>query len=93
MEMAKVHRSFGVVPIHWFVERAVPVKITQALEGIEQIIANGLTNSCKFCADETNGFIRIEVRMPEPNVSRLLVEVHQGVCCGYVSGSHVVGSC
>jgi hypothetical protein len=85
MEMAKVHRSFGVVPIHWFVERSVPVRITQALEGIEQIIANGLTNSCKFCADETNGFIRIEVTMPEPNVRSfsfcfiLMMSIRQ--CC------------
>lgn len=46
MVMVKLHRSFAKVPLHWQVERNVPQVIKTALAGLEQIIANGLTNRC-----------------------------------------------
>jgi signal transduction histidine kinase len=65
VEVAAMHRSFGVVPIHWHVDANVPDRIIAAQVGIEQILANGLTNSCKFCTDEIAGWIRIHVKYYE----------------------------
>jgi signal transduction histidine kinase len=68
-ELAKMHRSFASVPIRWRVDPLVPDRIVSAQVGIEQILANGLTNSCKFCTDEESGTIRIEVSVrPESSV-------------------------
>lgn len=45
--MVKLHRSFAKVPLQWEVDRRVPRVVKTAMAGLEQIIANGLTNRWK----------------------------------------------
>ena len=45
IDMVKLHRSFAKVPLNWRIHGAVPRVMESALTGIEQILANGLTNA------------------------------------------------
>jgi hypothetical protein len=60
--MTKLHRSFAVVPLRWTVSAGFPAMIHAAAVAVEQILANGLTNSCKFCRQE-GGEIRVSVEV------------------------------
>lgn len=46
IHLAKTHKSFAKVPIHWFVGPDVPVEVFTDAGRLQQVLANGLTNRC-----------------------------------------------
>ena len=73
-EMVLVHRSFAHVSLRWEVMPDVPKYVKTALTGLEQILANGLTNSCKFCQRE-DGYIKVLVEMEDMTVCVIISRV------------------
>jgi signal transduction histidine kinase len=66
------HRAMARVPLLWDVDGSVPrLVITDPLR-VQQIVANGVTNSCKHTA---RGHIRVSAHVEGAGVGRTLVVV------------------